>query len=151
MADSILPFSPAKSNEKLTSRGVEKFGKAVGLSEKVEEKFPVPDPNRGIDPSAYVRTLIYHFQRVVVTLRAPGRSRSKRGFGRLSVSGRWSVPTRLASSDRKLRRGKRRFGVVTICWRDAIWKKPDPKWDSRRGKEESEGEDLDSGRPSGES
>jgi hypothetical protein len=62
MSASILPFSLAKSNEKLTDRGaiamVDEFVGAIGLSKKVEEEFPAPGSNRGIDPSAYVRTLI---------------------------------------------------------------------------------------------
>jgi len=65
MAASILPFSLAKSNEKLTDRGavamVDEFAQAVGLPGKVEEEFPAPGSNAGIDSSAYVRTLIYHF------------------------------------------------------------------------------------------
>lgn len=65
MATSILPFSLAKSNEKLTDRGaiaiVDEFADAIGLPEKVEEEFPVPGSNAGIDPSVYVRTLMYHF------------------------------------------------------------------------------------------
>ncbi len=40
---------------------VDEFVEAIGLPEKVEEEFPAPGSNRGIDPSAYVRTLIYHF------------------------------------------------------------------------------------------
>jgi hypothetical protein len=65
MAASILPFSLAKSNEKLTDRGaiaiVDEFADAIGLLEKVEEEFPVPGSNAGIAPSVYVRTLMYHF------------------------------------------------------------------------------------------
>lgn len=65
MAASILLFSLAKSYEKLTDRGaitlVDEFAEAIGLPEKVDRELPAPGPNRGIDPSAYVRTLIYHF------------------------------------------------------------------------------------------
>jgi hypothetical protein len=65
MAASILPFSLAKSNEKLTDRGavalVDEFADAIGLPEKVEQEFPAPGSNAGIDPSVYVRTLMYHF------------------------------------------------------------------------------------------
>jgi hypothetical protein len=65
MSASILPFSLAKSNEKLTDRGaiamVDEFGKAIGLPEKVDRELPAPGSNRGIEPSGYVRTLIYHF------------------------------------------------------------------------------------------
>lgn len=65
MSDTMLPFSLAKSNEKLTDRGaialIDEFTEAIGLSEKVDGEFPAPGSNRGIDPSAYVRTLTYHF------------------------------------------------------------------------------------------
>ena len=41
MTDSILPFSPAKSNEKLTDQGatamVDEFAEAIGLPKKEEE------------------------------------------------------------------------------------------------------------------
>ena len=65
MAASILPFSLAKSNEKLTDRGaiavVDEFADAIGLPEKVGKEFPPPGSNAGIAPSVYVRTLMYHF------------------------------------------------------------------------------------------
>ena len=65
MSDTMLPFSLAKSNEKLTDRGtialVDEFVEAIGLPEKVDGEFPAPGSNRGIDPSAYLRTLTYHF------------------------------------------------------------------------------------------
>ena len=102
MSASILPFSLAKSNEKLTDRGaiamVDEFAGAIGLPKKVKEEFPAPGSNRGIDPSAYVRTLIYHFsgsttfRREVVTSKTPGGSRPTGGFGRLSTSTGCPVP-----------------------------------------------------------
>jgi len=65
MGTTILPFSLAKSNEKLTDRGaialIDEFAQAIGLPEKVDREFPAAGLNRGIDPSAYVRTLVYHF------------------------------------------------------------------------------------------
>ena len=61
----ILPFPLAKSNERLTDRGgialVEEDAEAIGLPEKVDGEFPAPGSNRGIGPSAYVRTLECHF------------------------------------------------------------------------------------------
>jgi len=65
MTDTILPFSLDRSKEKLTDRGslaiVDEYAEAIGLSEKVDREFPSPGSNRGIDPSAYVRTLAFHF------------------------------------------------------------------------------------------
>lgn len=65
MSDTILPFSLAKSNEKLTDRGslalVDEYAEAIGLPEAVEETLPPPGSNRGIVPSDYVRTLVAHF------------------------------------------------------------------------------------------
>ena len=61
MSDTMLPFSLAKSNEKLTDRGtialVDEFAEAIGLPEKVDGEFPAPGSNRGIDPSAYVTAI----------------------------------------------------------------------------------------------
>jgi hypothetical protein len=68
MSASILPFSLAKSNEKSVDWGaialVDEFGKAIGLPGKVEKEFPAHGSNAGIDPSVYVRTLMYHFSDV---------------------------------------------------------------------------------------
>jgi len=61
----MLGFSIDKSNEKLTDRGMiavlDEYLQALGLPSQVDQYFPAPGSNRGIVPSAYVRTLLYHF------------------------------------------------------------------------------------------
>jgi hypothetical protein len=65
MSDTILPFSLAKSNEKLTDRGalalVDEYAEAIGLPQAAQAALPAPGSNRGIDPADYVRTLVAHF------------------------------------------------------------------------------------------
>ena len=96
MADTILPFSLAKSNEKLTDRGavamVDEFGEAIGLPEKVEEEFPAPRSNRGIDPSAYVRTLIYYFSEGGRHIEETRQIKADEGFRPLVDLGRMPGP-----------------------------------------------------------
>ena len=59
MANVILPFSLDRGEEKLTDRGslvmVDEYAQVIGLPEEVNEEFPSPGSNRGIEPSAYVR------------------------------------------------------------------------------------------------
>jgi len=96
MADSILPFSLAKSNEKLTGRGaiatVDEFDKAIGLFEKVDRDLPAPGSNRGIDPSGYVRTLIYHFSEGGRHIEETRQIKADEGFRSLVDLGRMPGP-----------------------------------------------------------
>lgn len=96
MSTSVLPFSLAKSNEKLTDRGavaiVEEFGRAIGLPEKVDRELPVPGSNRGIDPSGYVRTLIYHFSEGGRQIEEASQIEADEGFRSLIDLGRIPGP-----------------------------------------------------------
>ncbi len=96
MSASILPFSLAKSNEKLTDRGaiaiVDEFGKAIGLFDKVDRDLPAPGSNRGIDPSGYVRTLIYHFSEGGRHIEETWQIKADEGFRSLVDLGRMPGP-----------------------------------------------------------
>lgn len=87
MSNTIVPFSLAKSKEKLTDRGalvlVNEYAEAIGLPEAAEETLPPPGSNRGIAPSDYVRTLIAHFADGGRYLEDIRRLRSDSGFREL--------------------------------------------------------------------
>jgi hypothetical protein len=130
MATTILPFALDKSNEKLTDRGaialIDEFGKAIGLPEKVEKEFPAPGSNAGIDPSVYVRTLIYHFSEGGRHIEDTRQIKADEGFRSLIDPGRMPgpdgnrghVPTRLAigSGGWEAEEGRRHFSIATTCW-----------------------------------
>lgn len=96
MADTILPFSLDRSKEKLTDRGslamVDEYAQAIGLPEKVDRELPVPGSNRGIAPSGYVRTLIYHFSEGGRHIEETRQIRADEGFRSLINMGRMPGP-----------------------------------------------------------
>jgi hypothetical protein len=109
MAASILPFSLAKSNEKLTDRGaialVDEFAEAIGLPEKVEREFPAPGSNAGIDPSVYVRTLMYHFSEGRRHIEETRQIKSDKGFRSLIDLGRMPGPDAIGDWLRRMGSG----------------------------------------------
>ena len=69
----------------------------IGLPEEVNEEFPSPGSNRGIEPSAYVRTLPVIFLREGATLRWFARSRRIGAFTPWLTSARCPVPVGIGS------------------------------------------------------
>ncbi len=110
MAASILPFSLAKSNEKLTDRGaiamVDEFADAIGLPEKVEEEFPAPGSNAGIAPSVYVRTLMYHFSEGGRHIEETRQIKADEGFRSLIDVGRMPGPDAIGDWLRRMGGGE---------------------------------------------
>jgi len=111
MSDTILPFSLAKSNEKLTDRGaialVDEFAEAIGLPEKVDGEFPAPGSNRGIDPSVYVRTLAFHFSEGGRHIEEIRRIKADQGFRALIDMGRMPGPDAIGDWLRRMGAGDR--------------------------------------------
>lgn len=110
MSFPILPFSLAKSNEKLTDRGavavVDEFVEAIGLPEKIEEEFPAPRSNRGIDLSGYVRTLIYHFLEGGRHIEDTRQIKADKGFRSLIDLGRMPGPDAIGDWLRRMGSGR---------------------------------------------
>jgi hypothetical protein len=158
MADSILPFSLAQSNEKLTDRGAvamaDEFGEAVGLPEKVEEEFPAPGSNRGIDPSAYVRTLIYQFSEGGRHIEDTRQIKADEGFRSLIDLDQMPGPDaigdwlrRVGSQDVESQDGQKALRACNdMLVKDMLVKRYLKKDRTRKGngKEESQGEGLGS-------
>lgn len=111
MSASILPFSLAKSNEKLTDRGaiamVDEFGRAIGLPEKIDRELPAPGSNRGIDPSGYVRTLIYHFSEGGRHIEETRQIKADEGFRSLVDLARMPGPDAIGDWLRRMGAGDR--------------------------------------------
>jgi hypothetical protein len=118
MSASILPFSLAKSNEKLTDRGaiamVDEFGQAIGLPEKVDRELPVPGSNRGIAPSAYVRTLIYHFSEGGRHIEEIRQIKTDEGFRSLIDLGRMPGPDAVGDWLRRMGAGDRQEQLRSV-------------------------------------
>jgi hypothetical protein len=110
MSASILPFSLVKSNEKLTDRGavalVDEFADAIGLPEKVEKEFPTPGSNAGIDPSVYVRTLMYHFSEGGRHIEETRQIKADEGFRSLIDLGRMPGPDAIGDWLRRMGSGE---------------------------------------------
>lgn len=93
---------------------VDEFGEAIGLPEKVDRAFPAPGSNQGIDPSTYVRTLVYHFSEGGRHIEDTRQIKADEGFRSLIDLDRMPGPDgdghvrhgRLASADGKRRRAE---------------------------------------------
>jgi len=84
---------------------VDEFGEAIGLPEKIEEEFPAPGSNRGIDPSAYVRTLIYHFSEGGRHIEDTRQIKADEGFRSLIDMGRMPGPDAIGNWLRRMGSG----------------------------------------------
>jgi hypothetical protein len=118
----IALFSLAKSNEKSVDRGaialVDEFRKAIGLPGKVEKEFPAPGSNAGIDPSVYVRTLMYHLSEGGRHIEDTRQIKADKGFRSLIDPGRmpglWRSAIGLGGWEAE--EGRRHFSIATTCW-----------------------------------
>jgi len=147
MAASILPFSLAKSNERLTDRGpialVDEFAEAIGLPEKVEQEFPAPGSNAGIDPSVYVRTLMYHFSEGGRHIEDTRQIKFDKGFRSLIDLGRMPGPDAIGDWLRRMGSGGGQEALR--CCNDMVVRRYLKKARTQDGKKEAtEGENLDS-------
>ena len=110
---------------------VNEFAGAIRLPKKVEKEFPAPGSNRGIDPSAYVRTLIYQFSEGGRHIEDTRQIKADEGFRSLidldrmpgpdgnrgHVSTPWAIGFGGWEAKMwKAKMGKRRFGVAMTCW-----------------------------------
>lgn len=147
MAASILPFSLAKSNEKLTDRGavamVDEFGQAIGLPEKVDRELPAPGSNRGIDPSAYVRTLIYHFSEGGRHIEEIRQIKIDEGFRSLIDLGRMPGPGAIGDWLRRMGAGDRQEELRSV--NDMLVRRYLAN-ELEQGLEERSGEEQDGGK-----
>jgi hypothetical protein len=134
MANVILPFSLDRGEEKLTDRGslvmVDEYAQVIGLPEEVNEEFPSPGSNRGIEPSAYVRTLACHFFEGGRHIEVVRQIKTDRGFHALvdirqmpgpdGNRGHVATPWAIGFGGWGEAKAGRRFGAATTCWLAAI-------------------------------